>query len=332
MDCHHMPKIELHCHLDGSVRPETIIKLAKKDNINLPSYDVDEIKKLSIAPKECNSLNEYLERFDLPLDVMQSKENIEMITFELMEDALFENVKYMEIRFAPVLHTKNGMSQEEVIQSAINGIKKAEKYFNIEASLILCCMKHLSEEEAIKTIEAGKKFIGEGVCAVDLAGGEEEGFYYKFENAMKLAKEYGYHITIHAGEAASAQNVIDSIEKLGAERIGHGVRIDGCKKAYELVKEKGIMLEICPTSNVQTKAVKNISNNPIRKFFNDDIKVSINTDNRTVSNTSMSDEFEICSKEFNFNEDDYKKIYKDSVNALFVDDEKKKKLLEVLNK
>lgn len=332
MDCHHMPKIELHCHLDGSVRPETIVKIAKKDKIELPSYDIDEIKKLSIAPKECKSLDEYLEKFDLPLKVMQSQENIELITFELMEDALFENVKYMEIRFAPVLHTKGGLSQREVIQSAINGIKKAEKYFNIEASLILCCMKHLSEEEAIKTIEAGKEFIGNGVSAIDLAGGEEEGFASKFEKSMKLAKEYGYHITIHAGEAASAQNVIDAIEKLGAERIGHGVRIIGCEEAYNLVKEKNIMLEICPTSNVQTKAVESISDNPIRKFFDDNLKISINTDNRTVSNTSMSDEFEICSREFKFDEDDYKKIYSDSVKALFIDNNKKEKLLEVLNK
>ena len=124
MDCHHIPKIELHCHLDGSVRPKTIIDLAKKDGIELPSYDLEEIEKLSIAPMECSSLDEYLKRFDLPLAVMQSGENIEKIVFELMEDALFENVKYMEIRFAPVLHTKNGMSQKEVIQSAINGIRE----------------------------------------------------------------------------------------------------------------------------------------------------------------------------------------------------------------
>ena len=331
MDCHHIPKIELHCHLDGSVRPKTIIDLAKKDGIELPSYDLEEIEKLSIAPMECSSLDEYLKRFDLPLAVMQSGENIEKIVFELMEDALFENVKYMEIRFAPVLHTKNGMSQEEVIQSAINGIKRAEMFFNIEATLILCCMKHLSEEDAIETIEAGKEFIGKGVSAVDLAGGEEEGFADKFVNAMKLAKEYGYHITVHAGEAASAQNVIDSIEKLGAERIGHGVRIENNEEAYNLVKEKGVMLEICPTSNVQTKAVDSMKNHPIRRFLDDGIKISVNTDNRTVSNTSMSDEFEVCRDVFGFGEEEFRKVYADSVNALFVDDKKKEKLLRVLN-
>ncbi len=298
-----------------------------------------------------------------------------------MEDALFENVKYMEIRFAPVLHTKNGMSQKEVIQSAIKGIKRAEMFFNIEATLILCCMKHLSEEDAIETIEAGKEFIGKGVSAIDLAGGEEEGFADKFVNAMKLAKEYGYHITVHAGEAASAQNVIDSIEKLGAERIGHGVRIEnndeayamklakeygyhitvhageaasaqnvidsieklGAERighgvriennevAYKLVKEKGIMLELCPTSNVQTKAVDSMKNHPIRRFLDDGIKISVNTDNRTVSNTSMSDEFEACRDVFGFGEEEFRKVYADSVNALFVDDKKKEKLLRVLN-
>ena len=329
MDYNHVPKIELHCHLDGSVRPETIIKLAEKDNIKLPSYDIEEIKNMSIAPMDCTSLDEYLKRFDLPLSVMQSSENIKTITFELMEDALFENVKYMEIRFAPVLHTQNGITQRDAIKAVVDGIKKAEMYFNIEANVILCCMKHLGGEEAKKTIEAGKEFIGKGVCAVDLAGGEYDGFSDEYKEAFDLADEYGYNITVHAGEAAGRNNVFDSIEKLHATRIGHGVRIADDENVKAILKEKGITLEICPTSNVQTKAVKSYEEHPIKKLMDEGIKITINTDNRTVSDTTMGNEYNLCAEKYGFGMDEFRKIYIDSVNSSFADDKTKERLMRV---
>ncbi|MGY6210423.1 adenosine deaminase [Cytobacillus firmus] len=325
-----MPKIELHCHLDGSVRPETIIDIAKSEGISLPSFDKEEIKEELIAPLDCKSLDEYLKRFSIPNLVMQSKENIKRISVELFEDAAKENVKYMEVRFAPLLHTQKGLSVEEIIQSVIEGMREAEEQFDIKGNIILSCMRTMSVESAFEVVEKGKIFLGEGVVAIDLCASEEEGFCGKFIEPIALAREYGYRVTIHAGETGIGQNVLESVEWLGAERIGQGIFIKDCEKAYKLVKEKQVVLELCPTSNVQTKAVTQFSEHPISDFHRDGIKVTVNTDNRTVSDTTMAKECDIVSKEFAISAEDYKQIYMNSVEAAFADEEIKEKLMEYL--
>lgn len=326
MNIINLPKIELHCHLDGSVRPETIIDIAKEENIGIPSKDKNIIKGLMIAPWECDSLCEYLERFDLPISIMQSKKSLERIAFELLEDASKENVKYIEVRFAPVLHTKKGLTIEEVIESVVKGIKMAEVKFDIKGNVILSCMRNMSSDVAKEVIEKGRKFLQKGVVAVDLCANEDDGFCEKFIEPIKIARDYGYKVTIHAGETGIGENVFKAIELLKAERIGHGVFIKDSSKAYELVKDKNITLEICVVSNIQTKAIKNFKDHPIHKFYKDGIKVTINTDNRTVSNTNLTNEIDILVKEFDMNYEDYKNIYLNSVNAAFTDEETKEKL------
>ena len=318
-----LPKIELHCHLDGSVRVNTIIDIAKKENIKLDSYKKCDIENIVQVPSDCTSLNEYLKRFDLPNKVMQNSKNLKRITFELLEDAYNENVKYIEIRFAPMLHLNGGLSVKEVIQSVIDGINEAEKIYDIKGNIILSCMKNMSEEDAILVIEEGKEFLNKGVVAIDLAGPEEEGFARTYERAMKLARGYGYNITIHAGEAASGQNVIDCINILKAQRIGHGVRIKDMKEAYDLVKNTGVTLEMCPTSNIQTKAIEDFKKYPLYDFYKDGINLSINTDNRTVSNIDLTNEIKIISNEFNMSKEEYKDIYLKSVDASFADESTK---------
>jgi adenosine deaminase len=326
MNFANLPKIELHCHLDGSLRPETIIDIAKREGINLPSMKIDEVKRELIAPLECESLDEYLEKFAIPNLVMQSKENLKRISFELFEDAARENVKYMEVRFAPLLHVVGGLEIEEIIQSVLDGMEDAEKQFDIKGNLILSCMRTMSAERAFEVVEKGKEFLGKGVVAIDLCASEEEGFCGKFVDPIALAREYGYRVTIHAGETGIGENVLEAVELLGAERIGHGVFIKDCTEAYNIVKEKNVVLEMCPTSNVQTKAVNQFSEHPIYQFHKDGIKVTVNTDNRTVSDTTMADECNILVKEFNITEDDYKQIYINSVDASFADSETKEKL------
>lgn len=325
-----LPKIELHCHLDGSLRPETIIDIAKKDGIGLPTMDKDEIQQELIAPLDCESLDEYLKRFALPNLVMQSQENLKRITFELFEDAAKENVKYMEVRFAPLLHTVKGLTVEEIIQSVIDGMREAEELFDIHGNIILSCMRTMSAESAFEVVEKGKQFLGKGVVAIDLCASEEEGFCGDFVEPIALARKYGYRVTIHAGETGVGKNVLEAVEMLGAERIGHGVFIKDCAEAYDVVKEKQVVLEMCPTSNVQTKAVDQYSEHPIYNFHKDGIKVTVNTDNRTVSDTTMAKECTIVFDEFNMSEEDYKKIYLDSVEACFADEETKVKLKKYL--
>lgn len=331
-DCLELPKIELHCHLDGSLRVDSVLEEIKIQNIDVSDNDLNNIDKILKAPQDCNSLVEYLSAFDMPLKVLQSKRAIRRFTFEVFEDAYNENIVYLELRFAPILHTQNGLSMKEVISSAIDGMNDAKDKYDIEGGLILCCMKNFSEEDAIKTIESGKEFLKKGVCAVDLAGPEDEGFSYKFVNAMNLAKNYGYNITIHAGEAGSAQNVDDAINILHADRIGHGVRSIESEEVYKLVKDKNILLEICPTSNLQTKTVKSLESHPLIEYFKDDAIFSINTDNRTVSGTTESEEYSIVSKLVGMNIDDYRKMYYNTVGAIFAPDKVKQKLLNRLNK
>ncbi len=328
MDISNLPKIELHCHLDGSLRVETVIELAKRENIKLDSYEYDYVKNLLVVSEKCNSLDEYLKKFDLPNEVLQTKENLKRAAYELLEDAAKENVKYIEVRFAPVLHTKKGLALEEIIESVINGIKEAEKDYEIKGNVIISCMRSLEISHIYDSIKAGKKYLGRGVVAIDLAASEKEDFVYEYIDSMKFAKELGFRITVHAGETGFGKNVRDAINFLGAERIGHGVYIYNDKEAYNLVKEMGVTLEMCPKSNVDTKAVKSYVDHPIYKYHKDDIKVSLSTDNRTVSNINLTEETEKLVETFKVNIDEYKEIYINSVNAAFCDDETKKILMK----
>lgn len=318
-----LPKIELHCHLDGSVRVETIIDIAKKENLELPSYNMNDIKKLVQVPLDCTSLDEYLEKFDLPNKVMQTKENIKRITFELVEDAANENVKYIEIRFAPMLHMEKGLSIKEVIQSVLDGMNEACEMYEIKANLILGCMRNMSLKDAELVAKEGKEFIGKGVVAIDLCGPEEEGFAIKYKKAIDLARDLGYRVTIHAGEAASGKNVIDAINLLGAERIGHGINIKDMKEAYDLVKSTNVTLEMCPTSNLHTKAIDKINNYPFFNFYKDELSVTLNTDNRTVSDVDLTNEVNLIKENSNMSEEDYKRIYLNSVDVTFAGEDTK---------
>jgi len=326
LDFFKFPKIDLHCHLDGSLRAETVLELLKKDGIE----HSDKIKEDLVAPKNCGSLDEYLEKFDLPLKVMQTIENLERVSYELFEDAAKENVKYLEVRFAPQQHKRENLTTSEIITAVLKGMKRAEEQYEIKGNYILSCMRHMSSESATKIIEEGKKFIGRGVVGVDLCGSEEKGFCNKFIEPMKKAREYGYHITIHAGETGYGENVADAIVLLGAERIGHGVFIEKDTLAYELVKEKRIPLEICPTSNVQTKAVEGYKGHPLYSFYKDGINITINTDNRTVSDVNMTSEYKQTSEIFSLILEDYKEIYMNSVEAAFIGRSEKEKLKEYI--
>ena len=330
MDINNLPKIELHCHLDGSLRVETVIELAQKDNIELDSYDYKEVKKMLSIDENCSSLDEYLEKFDLPNKVLQSKENLRRAAYELLEDAAKENIKYIEVRFAPIFHVKEGLRLNEVIQSVIDGIRDAEKQYEIKGNVIISCIRGLDLKHVFDSIEAGAQFIGQGVVAIDLAATEKEDFAYEYIEAMKLAKEKGFRVTIHAGETGFGKNVRDAVNLLGAERIGHGVYIYNDKEAYELVKEKGITLEMCPKSNIDTKAVNIYDNHPIYKYHKDNIKVNISTDNRMVSNINLNEETSNVIKTFNVTLDEYKEIYINSVNAAFCSEETKKELLRFI--
>lgn len=311
--------IELHLHLDGSLRPETVWELAKEQNIKLPANTVDEVRDQMQVPEDCRTLEEYLTRFDLPLLVLQTREALERAAFELTEDLAKEGVTYAEIRFAPQLSIKGGMTQEQAVEAAIEGVKRGmEQYPSIRVGLILCCMRGEDNEEwNLQTVEAAKKYLGDVVCAVDIAGAESLYPTERFAPVFEKVREYGLPSTIHAGEAAGPESMKTALA-FGAKRIGHGVAAVEDPELVRRLIEEQITLEVCVTSNYQTKVVPSIEAHPIRRLFNAGVRVTINSDNRTVSNTNVRKELDILRNVFGFKEQEIEKMEEYAWEARFL--------------
>lgn len=311
--------IELHLHLDGSLRPETVWELAKEQNIKLPANTVDEVRDQMQVPEDCRTLEEYLTRFDLPLLVLQTREALERAAFELTEDLAKEGVTYAEIRFAPQLSIKGGMTQEQAVEAAIEGVKRGmEQYPSIRVGLILCCMRGEDNEEwNLQTVEAAKKYLGDVVCAVDIAGAESLYPTEWFAPVFEKVREYGLPSTIHAGEAAGPESMKTALA-FGAKRIGHGVAAVEDPELVRRLIEEQITLEVCVTSNYQTKVVPSIEAHPIRRLFNAGVRVTVNSDNRTVSNTNVRKELDILRNVFGFKEQEIEKMEEYAWEARFL--------------
>ena len=311
--------IELHLHLDGSLRPETVWELAKEQNIKLPANTVDEVRDQMQIPEDCRTLEEYLTRFDLPLLVLQTREALERAAFELTEDLAKEGVTYAEIRFAPQLSIKGGMTQEQAVEAAIEGVKRGmEQYPSIRVGLILCCMRGEDNEEwNLQTVEAAKKYLGDVVCAVDIAGAESLYPTERFAPVFEKVREYGLPSTIHAGEAAGPESMKTALA-FGAKRIGHGVAAVEDPELVRRLIEEQITLEVCVTSNYQTKVVPSIEAHPIRRLFNAGVRVTVNSDNRTVSDTNVRKELDILRNVFGFKEQEIEKMEEYAWEARFL--------------
>lgn len=314
MNYNNIPKVELHVHLDGSVRPDILSELA---NIN-----IEQISDKVIAPDKCLDLNDYLSRFSLPISVMQTKENLTRIAYELAGDMKSENVIYAEVRFAPMQHTSI-LTLEEVVDSIIDGLKKVD----IKINLLLCMMRNSDIETNKKVIELAKKYQNNYVVGVDLAGAEALYKTSTFEELFMYAKKLGVKYTIHAGEADGAESIKAAID-FGATRIGHGVRVLEDSQVLEEVKNKKILLEVCPTSNVQTNICHTINEHPIKRIADSGLLISINTDNRTVSNTNLSLEYEKLATAFGFTNDDFIKFNISAIDYAFIDESEKEIIRE----
>lgn len=279
-------KIELHCHLDGSLNLAFVDEMLRAQGME---YEREELQKRLEAPAECGSLTEYLERFDLPLLCLQTKEGLVRAAYELVRDVSAEDVKYIEVRFAPMLSTNRGLTCEEVIACVVEGLKKGEKEFGVFAQAIVCAMRHHSLEQNMAMLYHARKFVGKGVCALDLAGDESAFPTRQFRELFAKAKEWGIPFTIHSGECGSVENVREALE-LGAKRLGHGIALEKSAELRKMCQEKQIGIEMCPTSNLQTKAVKDLKQYPLQQFLDEGLLVSIHTDNRTVSGTTLQKE------------------------------------------
>lgn len=314
-----LPKVELHVHLDGSVRPTTASEL-----LGQPLSDV---KEAMMAPSTCHSLTEYLKRFDLPISLLQTKENIIRIARELALDLKDDGVIYAEIRFCPLFHAQQGLSKEEVVEAVLEGLSTVD----LKTNLILCMMRHFSFEQNLEVISLAEKYLYRGVCALDLAGDEANFPTGQFAPLFEVIREKQIPYTIHAGEAAGMESVKSALA-FKTNRLGHGIHIIDDLNFAKQYANKNIMLEICPTSNVQTKAVSSYQNHPIKTLFSLGYPVSINTDNRTVSNITLTKEYELLQKHFGFTEKEFQTINLQAIEYSFLKQEEKDEIIKTIKK
>lgn len=319
---HALPKIELHCHLDGSVRPDTLKELSVMEGL-IQDEDLIHFEALIKVPEDCTSLVEYLKCFKLPIGVMQNQTSLERIARELVEDVAATGVKYIEVRFAPHLHMEKGLSFEAVVESVLKGLQAGEAATGTMARLILCCMRHLPLETSLEVVKLGHPYLGKGVVAVDLAGDEHNFPPELHEEAFHLAKALGYKITVHAGETGIGKNVTTAIRSLHADRIGHGLFIKDDPDAKAIVESHRIPLEMCPTSNVQTRGVANYETHPIVSFLREGLPITLNTDNMTVSGITLNTEGEMLENRLQAVESDFWLLYENAIEASFASETEK---------
>lgn len=320
--------IDLHLHLDGSMSAEDILFLARENDVLLPSYELKDIQALISAPKDTQSLNDYLKAFEYPIKVMQSKSALSYAVYSLIKRLVGQKMAYAEIRFAPQFHTEKGLTQSEMVEAAIKGKVKAEAECEMRANLILCCMRGKGNSaENEETLCVAKSYLGAGVCAVDLAGAEGIFKTQDYRELFELVREMGLPYTIHAGEADGVSSIEAAI-RFGTKRIGHGVRCAESEALMEEIAKRGIALELCPTSNIHTHAVEDIKSYPIRDFLKRGIKATVNTDNMTVSSTTISQEFALLRQETALTRGEEKQLLINSARAAFLTEPERNKLLE----
>jgi adenosine deaminase len=292
-----LPKTDLHVHLDGSLRLDTILDLARQDRIELPAKEAAGLREAIGCGQNFGSLVDYLRGFEITLRVMQTEEALERIAFELAEDAHEENVRYMEVRYAPLLHTRHGLKLTKVVEAVLSGLRRARESYGIKANVILCGIRNISSESSYQMAELAVAYKGRGVVGFDLAGAEADNPAKRHRAAFQLVRDNNINCTIHAGEAYGPESIAQAIHVCGAHRIGHGCRLRESGDLLHYVNDHRIPLECCPSSNVQTGAVRSLSQHPLKLYFDLGLRVTVNTDNRLITDTSVSKELWICHTE-----------------------------------
>jgi adenosine deaminase len=323
-----LPKVLLHEHLDGVLRPRTVIELARSgDYRQLPTEDPEELGRWFFQGANQGSLPKYLEGFAHTIAVMQTEEALERVAYEQAEDLSRDGVVYFESRFAPVFHTRKGLTHQQVVSSVLKGLEQGRKDFGIATGLIICAMRNM--DVSLEMAELAVDFRDRGVVGFDLAG--EEGGYppKKHVEAFHYIQRQNFNITVHAGEGFGKESIWQAIQYCGAHRIGHGTRLiediaiaDG--KVVKLgdlaqyVLDKRIPLEICLISNVHTGAARSLAEHPFKILFQEKFRVTLNTDNRLMSDTTMTKEFEAAAETYGLSLDDFEKITINAMKSAFL--------------
>ena len=312
-----LPKAELHCHLDGSVRPQTLIELGREHHTPMPSNDVEALRDFMIV-RDARNLEDYLTRFDVTLSVMQTAEALERIAYELAEDAAAEGVRYIEMRYSPVLNTRHDLSLGEAVEAPLRGIARAHRDHGIVSRLIICALRNLSPGISLELARLAVAYKDRGVAGFDLAGGERGHPASVHAEAFTYAREHGLACTCHAGEGAGADSVREAVHACGAQRLGHATRLIEDPTLTELVGERHIALELCLTSNVQTRAADSYESHPMRRYFDKGMNVVLNTDNRLMSGTTLTDEYVHAAEKLDFSFDELCQVAMNGFESAFL--------------
>ncbi len=324
--------IDLHLHFDGSLPVQSVWNQAKKQGINLGVDSIEALRDKMICPVDCRSLNEYLEKFDIPLSVLQTEDGIRECMEDLIAELISEDMLYAEIRFAPQLHLSKGLTQDEVVQAAIAGAENATLNQTIKVQLILCCMRGADNDGLNReTIELAAKYLGKGVCACDLAGAEAVFKTESFVDLFAYAAHLDVPYTVHAGEADGADSIRAAL-RFGASRLGHGVRAAEDAALVTKLMEEQVCLECCPTSNIQTKAVASVELHPLKEFLYRGLCVTVNTDNRTVSQTTIAKEMQFLRDHFGLSVEEERQLYYNAAESAFLSKEEREGLKNVITK
>ncbi len=322
-----LPKAELHCHLDGSVRPETLLELAREHHVPMPADDVETLREYMIV-RDARNLEDYLTRFDITLSVMQTADSLDRIAYELAEDAAAEGVRYIEVRYSPVLNTRHSLSLGDAVEAPLRGLERARRDHGVTGRLIICALRNLSPGISLELARLAVAYRDHGVVGFDLAGGEFGHPASVHAQAFAYAQDHGLRCTCHAGEGAGAESVREAVYACHAHRIGHATRLIEDATLTEYVNDQRIALEICLTSNVQTRAAAAYEAHPLRQYIDAGLNVVLNTDNRLMSGTTLTDEYVHAAEQLDFTFDELCSIAMNGFESAFLPPDERATLIE----
>ena len=312
-----LPKAELHCHLDGSLRPQTMLDLAREQGLTMPAHDADALREFMIV-RDARNLEEYLERFEITLSVMQTAPALERIAYELAEDASSDGVRYIEMRYAPVLNVRRGLSLEQAVEAPLRGLERAERELGVRGRIIICALRAMSPSVSHELAELAVAYKHRGVVGFDLAGGEKGHPARLHARAFEYARCHDLACTCHAGEGDGAESVREAVHVCGANRVGHATRLIEDTSLTDYCNDRRIPLEICLTSNVQTRVVRSYATHPFREYFARGLNVVLNTDNRLMSGTTLTDEYVHAAQSLGFSFDELAQVAMNGFESAFL--------------
>ena len=305
----HFPKVDLHRHLEGSIRVETFIDIAKRENVFLPTYDLEEFRRLIQVNDEPPDFISFLNKFKIVRGFYPSQNAIERVAYEVIEDAALDSIRYLELRYSPThFACGKGFPEEEVIRWIHGAIDRAVDAYDIEVIPVVTISRNYGIELAENTVKIAAKYAGKFFHGLDFAGDEINFPAASMAHLFRMAKDAGLGLTIHAGEAGGPENVIEAVEEFDSDRIGHGIQAAKSEAAMALLQEKQVMLEICPTSNLHTGVVDSLENHPLKTFHKREIPVSLNTDDPMISNITLTTEYTNALEKMDFDENDLKRF------------------------